>query len=67
MIYSEYFDALDIDLIHHLFIFTLVILLCSYFLYYSIADIEERALYKSNFFINVSKLQLAKKLSRIKN
>ena len=52
---TEGFGALDTDSNHDIRIFTLAILLSSYFLYNSIGGIDESALQNLNFVINLSK------------
>ena len=55
LIDTEGFGALDTDSNHDVRIFTLAILLSSYFLYNSIGGIDESALQNLNFVINLSK------------
>ena len=55
LIDTEGFGALDTDSNHDIRIFTLAILLSSYFLYNSIGGIDESALQNLNFVINLSK------------
>ena len=55
LIDTEGFGALDTDSNHDIRIFTLAILLSSYFLYNSVGSIDESALQNLNFVINLSK------------
>ncbi len=55
LIDTEGFGALDTDSNHDIRIFTLAILLSSYFLYNSVGGIDESALQNLNFVINLSK------------
>ena len=55
LIDTEGFGALDTDQNHDIRIFTLAILLSSYFLYNSVGGIDESALQNLNFVINLSK------------
>ena len=55
LIDTEGFGALDTDSNHDVRIFTIAILLSSYFLYNSIGGIDENALQNLNFVINLSK------------
>ena len=55
LIDTEGFGALDTDTNHDIRIFTLAILLSSYFLYNSVGGIDESALQNLNFVINLSK------------
>ena len=55
LIDTEGFGALDEDSNHDIRIFTLSILLSSYFIYNSIGSIDENALQNLNFVINLSK------------
>ena len=55
LIDTEGFGALDTDANHDIRIFTLAILLSSYFLYNSVGTIDESALQNLNFVINLSK------------
>ena len=55
LIDTEGFGALDTDQNHDIRIFTLALLLSSYFLYNSIGGIDESALQNLNFVINLSK------------
>ena len=55
LIDTEGFGALDTDSNHDIRIFTLAILLSSYFLYNSVGCIDESALQNLNFVINLSK------------
>ena len=55
LIDTEGFGALDTDSNHDVRIFTLTILLSSYFLYNSVGGIDESALQNLNFVINLSK------------
>ena len=55
LIDTEGFGALDEDSNHDIRIFTLSILLSSYFVYNSIGSIDENALQNLNFVINLSK------------
>ena len=55
LIDTEGFGALDTDQNHDIRIFTLAILLSSYFLYNSIGGIDESALQNLNFVINLTK------------
>ena len=58
LIDTEGFGALDTDTNHDIRIFTLAILLSSYFLYNSVGGIDESALQNLNFVINLSKFNL---------
>ena len=55
LIDTEGFGALDTDANHDIRIFTLAILLSSYFVYNSVGSIDENALQNLNFVINLSK------------
>ena len=55
LIDTEGFGALDTDSNHDIRIFTLAILLSSYFIYNSIGSIDENALTNLNFVINLTK------------
>ena len=55
LIDTEGFGALDTDSNHDIRIFTLAILLSSYFVYNSVGSIDENALTNLNFVINLSK------------
>ena len=55
LIDTEGFGALDTDTNHDIRIFTMAILLSSYFLYNSVGGIDESALQNLNFVINLSK------------
>ena len=55
LIDTEGFGALDEDSNHDIRIFTLSILLSSYFVYNSLGSIDETALQNLNFVINLSK------------
>ena len=55
LIDTEGFGALDTDSNHDIRIFTLAILLSSYFVYNSVGSIDENALQNLNFVINLSK------------
>ena len=55
LIDTEGFGALDTDSNHDIRIFTLAILLSSYFIYNSVGGIDESAIQNLNFVINLSK------------
>ena len=55
LIDKEGLEALDTDQNHDISIFSLAILLSSYFLYNSVGGIDESALQNLNFVINLSK------------
>ena len=55
LIDTEGFGALDADSNHDIRIFTLAILLSSYFIYNSVGGIDESAIQHLNFVINLSK------------
>ena len=55
LIDTEGFGALDADSNHDIRIFTLAILLSSYFIYNSVGGIDESAIQNLNFVINLSK------------
>ena len=55
LIDTEGFGALDTDSNHDVRIFTLAILLSSYFLYNSIGGIDESALQNSRFFSSINR------------
>lgn len=55
LIDTEGFGAFDEDQNHDIRIFTLAILLCSYFVYNSIGSIDEIAIQSLSFVINLSK------------
>lgn len=52
---TEGFGAMDEDQTHDIKIFTLSILLCSYFIYNSSGNIDENSIQSLNFVINLSK------------
>lgn len=61
LIDTEGFGAFDEDHNHDIRIFTLAILLCSYFVYNSLGSIDENAIQSLSFVINLSKhIQLNK-------
>jgi len=55
LIDTEGFGAFDEDTNHDIRIFTLAILLCSYFVYNSLGSIDENAIQSLSFVINLSK------------
>lgn len=55
LIDTEGFGAFDEDQNHDIRIFTLAILLCSYFVYNSLGSIDENAIQSLSFVINLSK------------
>jgi len=55
LIDTEGFGAFDEDTNHDIRIFTLAILLCSYFVYNSMGSIDENAIQSLSFVINLSK------------
>ena len=55
LIDTEGFGAFDEDQNHDVRIFTLAILLCSYFVYNSLGSIDENAIQSLSFVINLSK------------
>ena len=67
LIDTEGFGAFDEDTNHDIRIFTLAILLCSYFVYNSLGSIDENAIQSLSFVINLSKHIQLKANSNHKN